>query len=238
MCALSELAMASVQSEAADESVGAAADGFGDVEMKGGDTLQEMDDRDSDSGNLVIAEPDKKPATVPAPPVEEKSPAEKSPRKRRSKVVEDSTPTRTPSSRVKGRGLAYLLAMEKGGSRKKLAEAQAQAEAQDAAVVFAKNEEPQEAPAPIEVEPPQPPVKEKEILPKSPVMEKTQSPVPTLPIIPTKAKSRKSYGGANIQSPLLKEPFKNGQYLGKFLFFHIFKFHKTFIDHPSYFVCV
>lgn len=81
-----------------------------------------VNETDSDSGNLVIAEPEKKQAPKST---------EKSPRKRKSKV-EDITPTRAPSSRVRGQGLAYLIAMEKGGSKKQLAKAQAQADAQEA----------------------------------------------------------------------------------------------------------
>lgn len=98
-----------------------------------GDTSSRIEDpvneTDSDSGNLVIAEPEKKQATA-------KSAESKSPRKRRSKV-EDVTPTRAPSSRVRGQGLAYLLAMEKGGSKKQLAKAQAQVEAQDSSTNLA-----------------------------------------------------------------------------------------------------
>lgn len=111
-----------------------------------GDTNSRIEDpvneTDSDSGNLVIAEPEKKQA------VTAKSAESKSPRKRRSKV-EDITPTRAPSSRVRGQGLAYLLAMEKGGSKKQLAKAQAQVDAQDSStnLVGTSNENP---PLPLE----------------------------------------------------------------------------------------
>ncbi len=72
---------------------------------------------------------------------------EKSPRKRKSRV-EDVTPTRTPSSRVRGQGLAYLLAMEKGGSKKQLAKVQAQSDLDDTPS-FSQSVDP---PAPIQTE--------------------------------------------------------------------------------------
>ena len=158
---------------------------------------------DSDSGNLVIAEPVKK--------LEAKS-AEKSPRKRRARVMEDNTPTRTLPSRVKGRGLAYLLAMEKGGSKKQLAKAQAQVDAQDTSM----NDSVDFAPEEIEPEPEKKVIVEKK---EKVVREKTVKEVPS-PVIsnhspfPVKPKitNRKSYGAANISSPLLKEPFKEGDY--------------------------
>jgi len=91
-------------------------------------SFNETQDTDSDSGNLVIAEPQKK---------QETKVSEKSPRKRKPKV-EDTTPTRARSSRaMKGQGLAYLIAMEKGGSKKQMAKAQAQVDAQDASIAAA-----------------------------------------------------------------------------------------------------
>lgn len=86
-----------------------------------------QDETDSDSGNLIIAEPQKK---------QEVKSSEKSPRKRKPKV-EDITPTRARSSRVKGQGLAFLIAMEKGGSKKQMAKAQAQVDALDASIAAA-----------------------------------------------------------------------------------------------------
>jgi hypothetical protein len=94
------------------------------VEQSFNETQEETD---SDSGNLVIAEPQKK---------QETKVSEKSPRKRKPKV-EDTTPTRARSSRVKGQGLAFLIAMEKGGSKKQMAKAQAQIDAQDASIAAA-----------------------------------------------------------------------------------------------------
>lgn len=179
---------------------------------------------DSDSGNLVIAEPLKKSANEP------KS-TEKSPRKRRSVAAENSAPTRTPSSRVKGRGLAYLLAMEKGGSKKQLAKAQAQVDAQDVSAVPPTPEaaldstmedaepgpgpepepEPEALEKPVEREVRGPRVvreriatRDKEAVPKSPTHNVST------PVVKSKANNRKSYGSTNISSPLLKAPFKDG----------------------------
>lgn len=46
----------------------------------------------------------------------------KSPKKRRSRVNRESTPTKTLPKRVKGQTMAYLLALEKGGSKRNLAQ--------------------------------------------------------------------------------------------------------------------
>lgn len=176
-------------------------------------------DTDSDSGNLVIAEPHKK--------VELKN-SEKSPRKRKSRV-EDVTPTRTPSSRVRGQGLAFLLAMEKGGSKKQLAKAQAQSDSHDAAPSSSQPADPPaqvppEVTAETELEKkkigkdakenaknikdkdPTKILKEKEA--PSTVVPATASPTPIVKT--TKNPARKSYSAINISSPLLKEPFKEG----------------------------
>lgn len=180
--------------------------------------LEDVPETDSDSGALVIAEAEKKPETKSA---------EKSPRKRRSRAVEDATPTRAPSSRVKGQGLAYLIAMEKGGSKKQLAKAQAQVDAQEAQHSAPATADPLALPVPEADLPPEPePVKKaketqkpaKEPKETTKLKEKEpvkapSSPAPDSPAAPTsKAKSghRKSHSGLNISSPLLKEPFKEG----------------------------
>ena len=173
---------------------------------------------DSDSGNLVIAEPNKK--------VESKS-VEKSPRKRRSRV-EDVTPTRTPSSRVRGQGLAYLLAMEKGGSKKQLAKVQAQSDLHDtpsssqsvdcpAAVQIDTVVEPEVEKKKVgkEVKENAKVIKEKDPAKMSKEKETLQAAVPTTnsptPVVKSsKINARKSYSAVNIASPLLKEPFKEG----------------------------
>ncbi len=177
---------------------------------------------DSDSGNLVIAEPHKK--------VESKS-VEKSPRKRKSRV-EDVTPTRTPSSRVRGQGLAYLLAMEKGGSKKQLAKVQAQSDLQDTP----SSSQSVDPPAPVQTEAVVEPevekkkvgkevkenakvIKEKEPakiskekeIPQAAALPTTNSPTPV--VKSSKSNARKSYSAVNISSPLLKEPFKDGSVL-------------------------
>ena len=168
-----------------------------------------VNETDSDSGNLVIAEPQKK--------TELKS-AEKSPRKRRSVVMENSAPTRTPSSRVKGRGLAYLLAMEKGGSKKQLAKAQAQVDAQD--TLPGSSDQADSTMEEIEPEPEKvekkEPVKELRTPRERITRDKdaVKSPMYTSPAVtprPTKGGSRKSYGSTHISSPLLREPFKDGK---------------------------
>ena len=175
---------------------------------------------DSDSGNLVIAEPNKKP--------ESKS-IEKSPRKRKSRV-EDITPTRTPSSRVRGQGLAYLIAMEKGGSKKQLAKVQAQSDPLETASSSQPTEIQQPAQPDLSVEldtdkkrvgkeakENSKPLKEKESVktPKDKEISNTAtlSDHPTPVIKPVKTTARKSYSAVNISSPLLKEPFKEGNLL-------------------------
>lgn len=177
--------------------------------------LEDPPETDSDSGALVIAESEKKPEPKP----------EKSPRKRRSRVTEDITPTRAPSSRVRGQGLAYLIAMEKGGSKKQLAKAQAQVDAQEAQQSVADPPPPPENDTVPEPEPPKPEpskqeaprklretqraskAKEKEAV-KEPSSPAPDSPAPLVPR--AKGLQRKSQSGFNISSPLLKEPFKEG----------------------------
>lgn len=179
-----------------------------------------LNETDSDSGNLVIAEPNKKSESS-------KSTSDKSPRKRKSRV-EDITPTRTPSSRVRGQGLAYLLAMEKGGSKKQLAKAQAaQAQAENFEIppALQTNEPPvvsqPEPPVEIETEKtkkaPKETVKtpkEKEVVAK--VLKEKETPstpaseTTTPAVKASKSSSRKSFSAVNISSPLLKEPFKEG----------------------------
>ena len=181
-------------------------------------TEEPLNETDSDSGNLVIAEPNKKP---------EAKPVEKSPRKRKSRIVEDITPTRTPSSRVRGQGLAYLLAMEKGGSKKQLAKVQAQTDAyempsssqsvethaqgqNEAAIeseVLEKKKTGKEAKETVKTPKEHTKtLKEKETPHcSSPAVE---SPTPVAKSV--KSSARKSYSAVNISSPLLKEPFKEG----------------------------
>ena len=171
-----------------------------------------VNETDSDSGNLVIAEPEKK---TQAP----KS-ADKSPRKRRSKV-EDVTPTRAPSSRVRGQGLAYLLAMEKGGSKKQLAKAQAQVDAKDIAEADAADPpaapvvpEPKKAPTAVKPAASHETLQERSSSPAATSSSsRTNSPLPPMTIRSTKAGARKSFSAVNISSPLLKEPFNEGKSL-------------------------
>jgi hypothetical protein len=174
---------------------------------------------DSDSGNLVIAEPHKK--------VVEAKVVEKSPRKRKSRV-EDVTPTRTPSSRVRGQGLAYLLAMEKGGSKKQLAKVQAQSELHDTQSYS----QPIDPPAPVQIEAVVEPeiekkkvgkeAKEKVTKEKEPTKISKEKETPQAVVVPattasptpvskaSKSNPRKSVSAVNISSPLLKIPFKDG----------------------------
>ncbi len=187
-----------------------------------------LNETDSDSGNLVIAEPSKKP--------EAKS-AEKSPRKRKSRV-EDITPTRTPSSRVRGQGLAYLIAMEKGGSKKQLAKVQAQTDSYDIpgsshsvesqahvhseatfeTDVVEKKKTGKESKENVKTSKEKDPakiLKEKETLHSS--VPAAESPAPV--VKPAKSSARKSYSAVNISSPLLKEPFKEGNVLFNQVYF-------------------
>lgn len=228
-----------------EEPIGVVVNPSGAAVLDGETTRMEeaVNETDSDSGNLVIAEPEKKqtPKSV-----------ERSPRKRKSKV-EDITPTRAPSSRVRGQGLAYLIAMEKGGSKKQLAKAQAQVDAKDASNLASLTEsspvisdqqdvgDPKPAPvsdlesdkkkaagrqkdsSKISSDPSPVIAKEKETSEiearKDPPLDQFPTPgsipseSPVLPIArPTKSGSRKSFAAVNISSPLLKEPFKEGNY--------------------------
>ena len=171
------------------------------------------DNNDSDSGNLVIAEP-----SVAGKKTEHKTVAavaDRSPRKRRSKVEEVTPPTRTPSSRVRGQGLAYLLAMEKGGSKKQLAKAhQAQVmalEIQQQEILPAESTEVAEPlpTIPLETHPQLPEAVDKRRSSKT--IEGTSGASAKPPLPPKSGPgSRKSYSSVNISSPLLKEPFKAG----------------------------
>lgn len=200
-----------------------------------------LNETDSDSGNLVIAEPNKKSES-------NKSTSEKSPRKRKSRA-EDITPTRTPSSRVRGQGLAYLLAMEKGGSKKQLAKAQAaQAQAENFEIPPATptSEPPAvsqpETPVENEAEKKKAPKetvktpKEKEVAKVLKEKETPSTPVSetTTPVVSkqSKSSSRKSHSAINISSPLLKEPFKEG----KTLLFFFFLNEKSFSSSHNYLV--
>lgn len=185
-------------------------------------TDEAINETDSDSGNLVIAEPNKRP--------DAKS-AEKSPRKRKSRV-EDITPTRTPSSRVRGQGLAYLLAMEKGGSKKQLAKVQAQTDSHDTPSSSQTSEN--QSLAQSEVDPPETEKKKsakeskesaKSTKETTKVLKEKEPSVSAVPVNdsqhtpvvkPAKSTARKSYSAVNISSPLLKEPFKEGDFLSFF----------------------
>lgn len=201
-----------------EEPVSIVANTSGTALLQENRTEDGLNETDSDSGNLVIAEPEKKP--------DAKS-VEKSPRKRKSRV-EDITPTRTPSSRVRGQGLAFLLAMEKGGSKKQLAKAQAQTDLQEAPSSSqtenqslvqpdaAVENDSEKKKAGKESKESTKATKEKEA---AKVLKEKETPIvppthePHTPVVkPAKSTARKSYSAVNISSPLLKEPFKEGNF--------------------------
>ena len=111
--------------------------------------------------------------------------------------------------------MAYLIAMEKGGGKKRMAQAHAQAEAQETnATISPGKQEPStshDPNTPKEKESEKEEEKSKEVATNSPAV--TNSPALTPATRPRSGKRefRKSYGAANISSPLLKEPFKEGK---------------------------
>ena len=116
--------------------------------------------------------------------------------------------------------MAYLIAMEKGGGKKRMAQAQAQAELKDlGSSIGAEAQTAGETDAAVQPKEDHNLVNDKEVVKEAKESKvAAASPAPAAAPPATKPKSakresgtRKSYGAANISSPLLKEPFKNGK---------------------------